>query len=98
MRMPVVLSRLDDPVRRRHVRRMMCTTYKAFAADWIITSGAARDLDQVEALNFPCFSNGPRGELAHGCSTLCRSMSPFPSRCDCATGNLIHADRNGVTP
>ena len=37
---------------------VMCTTYKAFGAAGLITSGAARDLDQVEAMNFPCFADG----------------------------------------
>ena len=41
---------------------------KAFGAVGLITSGAAGDLDQVEALNFPCFTNG----------TICPRALPYP--------------------
>src|SRR5437588_2170354 len=60
----VVFQDLDDPVASATFGEVMCTTYKAFAAAGIITSGAGRDLDQVEALNFPCFTAGTM--CAHG--------------------------------
>src|SRR3977135_967404 len=43
---------------------VMCATTQGFAAAGLITSGAARDLDQVEAMNFPCFADG--AICAHG--------------------------------
>ena len=54
----VVFQDLDDPVAAATFGEVMCTTYKAFGAVGLITSGAGRDLDQVEALNFPCFTSG----------------------------------------
>src|SRR5262249_51565685 len=61
----VVFQDLDDPVASATFGEVMCTTYKSFGAVGLITSGAGRDLDQVEALNFPCFTNGTI--CAHGC-------------------------------
>src|SRR5947199_3540398 len=60
----VVFQDLDSPVASATFGEVMCTTYKAFGAGGLITSGAARDLDQVAALNFPCFADGT--VCAHG--------------------------------
>ena len=54
----VVFQDLDTPVMSATFGEVMCTTYKAFGAAGLITSGAGRDLDQVEAIGFPCFTNG----------------------------------------
>src|ERR1700694_6040218 len=54
----------DNPVASATFGEVMCTTYKAFGAAGLITSGAARDLDQVEAMHFPCFADG--AICAHG--------------------------------
>ena len=60
----VVFQDLDSPVASATFGEVMCTTYKAFGAAGLVTSGAGRDLDQVEALGFPCFTNGTI--CAHG--------------------------------
>src|SRR6187401_3837433 len=52
----VVFQDLDEPVAAATFGEVMCTTYRAFGAVGLITSGAGRDLDQVAALNFPCFT------------------------------------------
>src|SRR5919201_4594519 len=62
----VVFQDLDDPVASATFGEVMCTTYKAFGAAGLVTSGAGRDLDQVEALAFPCFTSGTM--CAHGYS------------------------------
>src|SRR6476661_4909591 len=49
----VVFQDLDSPPAAATFGEVMCSTYKAFGAAGLITSGAGRDLDQVEALNFP---------------------------------------------
>src|SRR5260370_10407665 len=54
----VVFQDLDNPVASATFGEVMATTYKSFGAVGLITSGAGRDLDQVEALAFPCFSAG----------------------------------------
>src|SRR5262249_38811620 len=75
---------------------VMCSTYKAFGAVGLITSGAGRDLDQVEALKFPCFTNGTL--CAHGYCHIVQINVPvhvggvMVHPCD-----LLHGDRNGVT-
>src|SRR5690606_27021966 len=42
----VVFQDLDDPVAAATFGEVMCTTYQAFGAVGLITSGAGRDLDQ----------------------------------------------------
>jgi regulator of RNase E activity RraA len=94
---PVVLIQdLDNPTAAAVFGEVLCTTYKAFGAAGLVTSGAGRDLDQVEPLQFPCFSNG----------TICAHGYPqfqhlnVPVHIGGATvhpGDLIHGDRNGVT-
>ena len=55
----VVFQDLDDPAVAATFGEVMCTTYKAFGAVGLLgRGGAGRDLDQVEALKFPCFTNG----------------------------------------
>ena len=54
----VVFQDLDTPCCAATFGEVMGTTYKAFGAVGLITSGAGRDLDQVEAIGFPCFTNG----------------------------------------
>jgi regulator of RNase E activity RraA len=74
----------------------MCTTYRAFGCAGLVTSGAGRDLDQVEALGFPCFTNG--AICSHGYSQV--AQLNVPVRVGGVTinpGDLLHGDRNGVT-
>ncbi len=92
----VVFQDLDDPPVAATFGEVMCTTYKEFGAAGIVTSGAARDLDQVRRLGFPAFSNG--AICSHGYSQIVDlhrgvrvgGITVFP-------GDLIHADANGVT-
>jgi len=62
----------------------------------LITSGAGRDIDQVEALAFPCFTAGTI--CSHG---YCQIVQlDVPVRVGGVTvypGDLLHGDRNGVT-
>src|SRR5438128_3499919 len=60
----VVFQDLDDPPAAATFGEVMCTTYKAFGSVGLMTSGAGRDLDQVEAIGFPCFTGGTI--CAHG--------------------------------
>ncbi len=74
----------------------MCTTYKRFGAIGLITSGAGRDLDQCEALNFPCFTSGTIS--AHGYCHIERINVPVRvGGVAIHPGDLLHGDRNGVT-
>lgn len=54
----IVFQDLDVPIASATFGEVMCTTYQAFGARGLITSGTGRDLDQVERLAFPCFTSG----------------------------------------
>jgi regulator of RNase E activity RraA len=92
----VVFQDLDDPPVAATFGEIMCSTYKAFGAAGLITSGAARDLDQVRRIGFPAFSNG--AICSHGYSHIVDLHRAV--RVGGATvqpGDLLHADANGVT-
>jgi regulator of RNase E activity RraA len=92
----VVFQDLDSPAAAATFGEVMCTTYKAFGAIGLITSGAGRDLDQVEALGFPCFTNGTL--CAHGyCHIVQLNVPVHVGGVTVQPGDLIHGDRNGVT-
>lgn len=92
----VVFQDLDDPVASATFGEIMCTSYKSFGAVGLVTSGAGRDLDQVEVLNFPCFTNGII--CAHGCCHILQLNVPVHvGGVMVNPGDLIHGDRNGVT-
>jgi regulator of RNase E activity RraA len=92
----VVVQDLDDPPAAATFGEILCTTYKKFGAVGLITSGAGRDLDQVEPLQFPCFASGVM--CAHGYCHF--PQLNVPVRVGGVTiqpGDLLHGDRNGVT-
>jgi 4-hydroxy-4-methyl-2-oxoglutarate aldolase len=92
----VVFQDLDDPVAAATFGEVMCTTYQSFGAAGLITSGAGRDLDQVEALSFPCFTNGTI--CAHGyCHFVDVNIPVHVGGVAVHPGDLLHGDRNGVT-
>ncbi len=92
----VVFQDLDNPVAAATFGEVMCTTYKAFGAVGLITSGAARDLDQVDVLQFPCFSDGVIS--AHGyCHIPQINVPVHVGNVMIHPGDLLHGDRNGVT-
>jgi regulator of RNase E activity RraA len=92
----VVFQDLDDPNVAATFGEVMCTTYQAFGAVGLITSGAGRDLDQVRAIGFPVFTNGTI--CSHGYSQIPHVHAPvhvgglviYPD-------DLLHADCNGIT-
>jgi regulator of RNase E activity RraA len=92
----VVFQDLDNPVASATFGEVMATTYKSFGAAGLITSGAGRDLDQVEALAFPCFSDGTI--CAHGyCHIVQINVAVHIGGVMVEPGDLLHGDRNGVT-
>ncbi len=92
----VVFQDIDSPVAAATFGEVMCTTYKAFGAVGLITSGGGRDLDQVEALNFPCFTSGTI--CAHGyCHFMHIGIPVHVGGVVVHPGDLLHGDRNGVT-
>jgi 4-hydroxy-4-methyl-2-oxoglutarate aldolase len=92
----VVYQDLDDPCVAATFGEIMCSTYKAFGAAGLITSGAARDLDQVRRIGFPVFSNG--AICSHGYShTVDIHRAVRVGGITIQPGDLLHADVNGVT-
>jgi 4-hydroxy-4-methyl-2-oxoglutarate aldolase len=92
----VVFQDLDDPPVAATFGEIMCTTYQSFGAAGLITSGAARDLDQVRRLAFPAFSNGVI--CSHGYSHIVDlHQAVRVGGLTIHAGELLHADTNGVT-
>jgi 4-hydroxy-4-methyl-2-oxoglutarate aldolase len=92
----VVFQDLDDPAVSATFGEVMCTTYKAFGCVGLITSGAGRDLDQVQALDFPCFTGGTI--CSHGyCQIVELGVPVRVGGVWVNPGDLLHGDRNGVT-
>jgi regulator of RNase E activity RraA len=92
----VVFQDLDDPVASATFGEVMATIYQSFGAVGLVTSGAGRDLDQVETLHFPCFSNGII--CAHGyCHIVQINVPVHVGGVTVQPSDLLHGDRNGVT-
>ncbi len=92
----VVFQDLDDPSVAATFGEVMCTSYQAFGAVGLITSGAGRDLEQVRAIRFPVFTNG--AICAHGyCHILHVHVPVHVGGVVIYPDDLIHGDLNGVT-
>ena len=92
----VVFQDLDSPTAAATFGEVMCSTYKAFGAVGLVTSGAGRDLDQVETLGFPCFTSGTI--CSHGdCHIVQIDVPVQVGGIAVHPGDLLHGDRNGVT-
>jgi 4-hydroxy-4-methyl-2-oxoglutarate aldolase len=92
----VVYQDLDDPCVAATFGEIMCSTYQAFGAAGLITSGGARDLDQVRRLGFSTFSNG--AICSHGFSHIVDlNRAVRVGGITVHPGDLVHADANGVT-
>src|SRR6187399_1759562 len=87
----IVFQDVDSPVAAATFGEVMCTTYKAFGAVGLITSGAGRDLDQVEVLDFPCFTSGTI--CAHGyCHFPSIGVPVHVGNVTIHPGDLLHGD------
>ena len=92
----VVFQDLDDPPVGATFGEIMCTTYQAFGAVGLITSGGGRDIDQVRAIGFPIFCNGTIS--AHGyCHVPTIHVPVHVGGITIYPGDLLHGDCNGVT-
>jgi 4-hydroxy-4-methyl-2-oxoglutarate aldolase len=92
----VVFQDLDCPPVGATFGEMMCRTYQSFGSVGLITTGGARDLDQVHPLRYPVFSNSVI--CSHGYSHLMNIGAPVHvGGLYIRQGDLIHGDRNGVT-
>jgi regulator of RNase E activity RraA len=92
----MVFQDLDDPAVAATFGEVMCSTYQAFGAAGLITSGGGRDLEQVRALGFPVFTGGTICSHGYG-QWLHVGLPVRVGGLIVETGNLLHADANGVT-
>ena len=91
----VVFQDLDDPAIGATFGEVMCASYRCFGALGIVTSGPARDLDQVRRLGFAAFSNGV--VCSHAYSHITSVGQPVRvGGMEVRPGDLLHADANGV--
>ena len=92
----IVFQDLDDPSVAATFGEVMCTTYQAFGAVGLVTSGTGRDLDQVRAIGFPTFTSG--AVCAHGyCHILHVHVPVHVGGITVYPDDLLHGDLNGVT-
>jgi len=92
----VVFEDLDNPAVGATFGEVMCSTYKAFGASGLITSGGGRDLMQVKALDFPVFTGSTICAHAN-CHILHVGLPVRVGGLTVCTGELLHGDANGVT-
>ena len=92
----VVFQDLDDPPVGATFGEVMCTTYQAFGAAGLITSGAGRDLEQVRAFDFPVFTSGAICAHAY-CHVLQVHVPVHVGGLVVYPDDLLHGDLNGVT-
>lgn len=91
----VVFQDRDDPPAGATFGDGMCLTYKTFGAVGLVTSGAARDIDNVRSLQFPCFSHGVMS--GHGYCHFEETGVPVEvGGLTIRPGDLLHGDCNGV--
>jgi 4-hydroxy-4-methyl-2-oxoglutarate aldolase len=92
----VVFQDLDDPPVGATFGEVMCSTYKAFGAAGLVTSGGGRDLLQVQALRFPVFTGSTICSHAY-CQTFNVGTPVRVGGLLVCNGDLLHGDANGVT-
>jgi regulator of RNase E activity RraA len=92
----IVYQDLDVPSVGATVGDVMCNVYQAFGAAGLITSGAARDVAQVEARRFPLFVGTTICSHAY-CRTIGVGQPVHVGGLEVRPGDLLHGDANGVT-
>ena len=92
----VVIQDLDENPCGATFGEVMCSVYQSFGCLGLITSGGARDLDQVEQLGFSCFARSVIASHAY-CRIIDVHVPVTIGGCLVRPGDVIHADRNGVT-
>lgn len=92
----VVFQDVDESPCGATFGEVMCTIYQRYGCVGLITSGGARDLDQVEGKGFACFASSVIPSHAY-CRILDVHVPVTVGGCLVRPGDIIHADRNGAT-
>jgi 4-hydroxy-4-methyl-2-oxoglutarate aldolase len=91
----VVFQDLDDPPRAATYGEIMVTTFQKFGFAGLITSGAGRDIEQVDRLQFPCWASSVI--VSHGYCRFPNANVPVTvGGLRVEPGDLLHADANGI--
>jgi len=91
----VVFQDLDEPSRAATYGEVMVSSFQGFGFVGLITSGTARDIEQVRPLKFPCFATG--AIVSHGyCRIVDVNVPVVVDGLEVRPGNLLHADANGI--
>jgi 4-hydroxy-4-methyl-2-oxoglutarate aldolase len=92
----MVFQDVDEPPIAATFGEVMCSTYQAFGAAGLITSGAGRDIEQIRALRFPVFTSS--AICSHGYGRWLNIGKPVRvGGLTVECGELLHGDANGVT-
>ena len=92
----VVIEDLDRPSVAAAFGEVICSGLQACGVAGLVTSGAGRDLDQVEAIGFPAFVNS--AICSHGYCSIVETDTPVSvGGITIKPGDLLHGDRNGVS-
>lgn len=91
----VVIQDLDEPPAGAVFGEVMCSVYKAFGSVGLLTNGAGRDILQVQAIGYPIFTGSTICSHAY-CHLLHLGLPVRIGSLPIATGDLVHADANGV--
>ena len=90
-----VFQDLDEPPRSATYGEVMASALQKFDFGGLITSGAARDIDQVRDLGFPCWASSII--VSHGYPRVLAGNIPVNvAGLQVQPGDLIHADSNGI--
>jgi regulator of RNase E activity RraA len=90
-----VIQDLDEPPRAACFGEVMVASMRTFGFAGLITNGAARDVEQVRPMRFPCWASGCL--VAHGFWHLEEVGAPVTvAGLQVRPGDLLHADVNGI--
>ena len=90
-----VFQDLDDPPKSATYGEVMVSTFKKFGFTGLITSGAARDIEQCLEFSFPCWASSII--VSHGYHEIVEGNIPVNvAGMQVRPGDLIHADANGI--
>lgn len=92
----LVLQDLDDPPGcGAQIGEVQATIYQTLGCTAIVTNGVVRDLDEVESMGMQLFARGSVASHANAHFTS-GGTSVTVGGVTVRTGDLVHADRNGV--
>lgn len=90
-----VIQDLDEPPRAATFGEVMVAGLQAFGFGGLVTNGAARDVEQVRPMRFPCWASSYL--VAHGFWHLEEVGVPVVvAGLRVRPGDLLHADANGI--